>query len=61
VPDFVEGGLASLALRRLVAGVARVISGLYVVPQLIVSAHTKPGADQATSLLVLARIHHADD
>ena len=34
VPDFVEGRLGSLPLRRLVAGVAFVISGLYVVPQL---------------------------
>jgi cation/acetate symporter len=34
VPDFVEGRLGSLPLRRLIAGVAFVISGLYVVPQL---------------------------
>ena len=34
VPDFVEGRLGSLRLRRLVAVVAFLISGLYVVPQL---------------------------
>jgi cation/acetate symporter len=34
VPDFVEGRLGSVRLRRLVAVVAFVICGLYVVPQL---------------------------
>jgi cation/acetate symporter len=34
VPDFIEGRLGSLPLRRVVAGVAFLISGLYVVPQL---------------------------
>jgi cation/acetate symporter len=34
VPDFIEGRLGSVRLRRLVAGMAFGISGLYVVPQL---------------------------
>jgi cation/acetate symporter len=34
VPDFVEGRLGSLPLRRVVAGASFLISGLYVVPQL---------------------------